>query len=163
VAIGRVIPALWVILYRGHQYNVVVVGKKDEDCVLVGFPTGGVPRRRIITPEKIRQVIDESGISYISPTTREKEGTILVLWEAKGYARIEAEKGARVLGYRANERGESWVMVLAVLGPGKSLKAYAPEPRRRILPIAVDRAREEVPRPVLLRNEDSEAVVYREM
>jgi hypothetical protein len=165
--ITKGMPAEWVILSCGGQYNMVTLGEiSGKNNVRIGFPTGGKTRRKVIQQDEAVQLIDQSGL-YSYQLAGEKEGALLVLWEACKYIRIEAEKGVKVLGYYTRDgEDDSLAMILAILDPGKSMKAYAQRQEgyaRHGWPTFPIHQRERIAAPVLLRNENGKLVVYREI
>ena len=112
----------WLWLMGDKQYYVIQLGYQDvESMIEVALPTD--TRNRIRKPSSEYKMYGWY-IAFNFERKMEKEGSLLVLWEAyDGFGKMEAVgQGVRVLGYHPGNREKKCpAAMLAILNPGKEL------------------------------------------
>lgn len=137
----------------GEQYSLVTLGGHDKkNRQLIGIPNDSYRKRRRIVPDEEYTLFPEGGL-FSHSVKAEKEGALLVLWQAEKCERIEVDgKNIKVWGYYSGMDGDLYTtMILAVLDPGKGLKGY---------PLGDMEGQK---KPILVRNENGKLAIYKDI
>jgi len=147
------IPCEYIETEDGQRYNLVLLSTDlGNDAPWVAFRDRSPWEPQAMGPDGPFKKLGW-GDCHLNAVGPEEEKSIVVLWYVEELDRIEAETGVSVLGEHQKDYGHfRTAAILAILAPGQTLVAYPPE----------DGSYAGIGK-TLVRNEEGEAVVYRQM